>query len=230
MSGFGAETADTEEDKTVETPESPETNELPEDVRKKIEHQDKHIQTLEAEAKERDEKIIKLLESQAEKDDKSMAAEDIKALVETLKTSRQEPGQEPPSQQEVSIDEITSAVGDKLKEQALKDKQEANLQAAMEAAKEAYGDDFETKVVELAKSKSMSLEALNNMAANNPAVFNELFLPQVEKKPASDLTKSTDTTAGLEGEPPPKPKPFLNLPSKERARRVADLMESLANQ
>ena len=229
MSGFGAETTETETTETTETTESTTTNELPEDIRKKIEHQDQHIQTLEAEAKERDEKIIQLLESQAEKDDKSMAAEDIKALVETLKTSRQEPVQEPPSQQEVSIDEITSAVGDKLKEQALKDKQEANLQAAMDAAKEAYGDDFETKVVELAKSKSMSLEALNNMAANNPAVFNELFLPVVEKKPAT-LTTSTDTTAGLEGEAPPKPKPFLNLPSKQRAKRVADLMESLANQ
>lgn len=223
MSEFGSgDPAPKQDDPKVDDP-APVTPELPDDIKKKIEHQDAFIEKLKKEAEERDAKLIAVLEKQAGQAEASQSKEDLVAMIEELKTAKPEP-QEPSPAKEISIDEIVGAVGDQLKQEALEAKQASNLESSVALAKEAYGDDFDSKIVELAASKSMSLDSVNEMARNNPQVWKELFLPK--QAPKTPDLGSTINGGGLDPKLTPEKRSITKMNSKDRGAYVQQLMKA----
>lgn len=197
---------------------------LPADVQKKIENQDAFIETLKKEAKERDEQIIALLQKKADKSESDESTTELLSLLEKFKTP-DTPAPETPPVKEVSMDEIVEAATNKIKQDALDAKRNTNMVAAQELAEKAYGETYEAKIVEIATSKSMTLDAVNDMARNYPTAFAELFLPAATPaKP--DLSGGVGGDAGMAPAGDPAPTSFLKLKASDRGNRVQQLMQA----
>lgn len=152
----------------------------PDDVQKKISSADAHIEKIEAENKayrERQEALEK-----AANDNLS-----ARELLEGIKsaTSQPAPSETPSiSPEEVAAKAIqiaTNQVQENLKSDALKKAEEANLNEALTAAKEYFGDDYIDKVNDLGKEHGLDGKAINNLAKQSPKAFANLFLPKTEQ-------------------------------------------------
>jgi hypothetical protein len=152
----------------------------PEELSKHIENSQAHIKTLEQEAAERKAKIEKL----------SAVAEDnttIREVLQELKGSATQPKdtEETPSlSQEELVAETVKIARTQLKEELKSDAQveveRQNLDAAMEAAREAYGEDFNKEVVKLGKELKLTPTEINNLAKQSPLAFKRAFLPETK--------------------------------------------------
>jgi len=201
------------------------TNELPAEIQKKLDHQDQFIETLKKEAQVRDERLIELLEKQAQSTDAAMSRAEITTMIESLKAPVETPTQETSPGKEISIDEVVGAVGDKLKEEALKQKRATNLANSMAAAKAAIGDDYDKVVVEQAYKRGMTVDSLNEMAENNPQVFAELFIPKKEEEVKPD-TSNSNLGTGFNPERAPERRAISKMNTKERGAYIKQLIDS----
>lgn len=193
-----------------------------ESAKTKIEHSDAHIQRLEAEnaqlrqvAEKLDklEKLEQLLQVQQpqQKAQEAQPSQDTPALdVESLKASL--------------LQDIQSQLSAKEKES----RQQANLQQAVEAVKQAYGDGYLAKLEQIGQELDMSEEDITNLAKTNPKAFARMFMPK-DFKPAPAPKSSVIPPRQVETGDKFKDtatKLLKSTSAQERTRMVAELLKS----
>ena len=201
----------------------------PEDVAKKIEHADKHIQTLEAENAEKDATTLELLERLERLENGQRKDDAIDELVKRIKPAEQPTTTpEPAPTQEISKEELVAATLDQIKAQEVATTQKSNLATCIQEAKGMYGDDFPNKIGEKANQLGMSPAQIDEMASNQPSVFRALFLPDQAPNGKPDVTGSTLRGDIGQNAPAQKPaKSFMKMSSKERAAHIQERMKRL---
>jgi chromosome segregation ATPase len=192
------------------------------DIEKKVKSADEHIKTLEEENKDKDATTLKLLDRLDSLEEQLKQQRSVDELLKELKTTT-EPEAAP--QQEISREEMLAALKDDLKQEALQEKQEANLSAALGAAEKAYGDEFKATIAELAAKRDMKLTDVDVMARNNPALFNELFLPASEQPEVVVDTTSSTVESIPDGRVPEKKFNYMKASYKERQAYVKERMK-----
>jgi len=176
----------------------------PEALAKKLQHQDAHIANLETENTNHVENSSKLLDRLDQIEKKVTDKDDLTSLLETMKqnnTDNQEPPEtETEDTQPLSKDELVTAAVNQLNAQSEEKAQEDNLNKAIAAAKENYGDDFSTKIDSIGESLGMNVQQVVKMAKEQPSAWAKLFIPVKNERGSPDPTK-TSSLAG--GTPPP---------------------------
>jgi len=175
----------------------------PEALAKKLQHQDTHIANLEAENTNHVESSSKLLDRLDQIEKKVTDKDDLTSLLETMKqnnTSNQEPpNTETEGTQPLSKEELVAAAVSTMNAQSAEQAEEDNLNKAVAAAKESYGDDFSTKIDSIGASLGMNVEAVIKMAKTQPSAWAKLFIPVKNENGSPDPTK----TSSLPGLTPP---------------------------
>ena len=191
-----------------------------EEIEKKVVHADKHIETIETENKEKDAVTIQLLDRLDSLEGKIKQATSVEDLLAELKSTQATTTETTPAPV-LSKEEIVEAAKDAMKADALAEKQEANLQAALQAAETAYGEDYGSTMADLAAKRDMSLADVDFMAKNNPTAFRELFLPQTAPVLEVPDTTSTTVETGLGLDKPPAERfDYVNATIKQRSAYV----------
>lgn len=181
------------------------------DVVNNIAHAQGHIQTLEGETRT----------LRGENDTLKAENENLKRTMEALenKSGKEEQTATP------SKDEIVSAAADEIENRNKANVEAANLQAAMDSAKNAYGENFNEKINELAKKNNMTINAVNYLAKMSPDAFSKLFLPEGKSVvPAAPTQGEVTSKAVDEVEKKTKSVNIMKVPVKERAAKVQELL------
>lgn len=171
-----------------------------EEAQKKLENQEQFIETLKQERAE-DVKVNETLADRIENLEKStQTAEGLQQLLSNLEKPNQAPASETSTQNEqISTEELTAKVKAELKQDEIVAKQKQNMDASMLAAKEAYGEDFVTKIISLGKDAGYDLDGIDDLANNHPTAFAKLFLP-AEKEEAGKPNVTQSTVGGDVGQ------------------------------
>jgi len=152
---------------------------------KKIENADTHISNLESENAEKDKINLKLIE-RIEALEAKRVADESAAQVHASAALEQSPTQE------ISKDDVVKAAVDTIKQEQLDAQRETNLAQSVKLAQSAYGEEFGTKVDEIAAEHGMDSNSVLDMAKDTPGVFKALFIPKgTELKTTPDPTAST---------------------------------------
>ncbi len=155
-----------------------------EDVLKKLQHADAHIQTLVSEQRERDSALQELLEL-------------VRAstnMAEVLKAQSEQPVKESnpdPVVSQIDPDEVVKKAVKVFNEQRTLEDQKAkeaeNWKTVTNALTERFGDQVNAKVAEVANKHGMTVEAAAQLAKNNPTVFLALFPKPAPSPSAASL-------------------------------------------
>jgi hypothetical protein len=151
----------------------------PESATKKISHQDQHISKLEQELADLREQTSKL-----DKIDK------LEELLNQQQQSQQPASEQPPQNEQTNSfneEEFKSKMLSELEQKIVEQKQaeaaQSNVQKATEQAKELYGSGYAQKLEQIGQELGMDKDSIKNMAANQPNVFNRLFLQSSGSNP-----------------------------------------------
>ena len=166
------------------------------EILKRDEHAQKHIKTLEDEARERKSQLETLQSKIAEMEGKLSQQETFEQALEKLNKQRNGNGDEA-DQTKVNPDQIAQTVLQQLKEQEQMKLAEQNKVQAVQAAKERYGDSYLDKVNEKAQALGMTLQDVDELASNKPAVFKTLFIGEAQA-PKKDTGKFGQNSRGVE--------------------------------
>lgn len=152
------------------------------EILKRDEHAQKHIQTLEQEARERKARLEELEQRYQQMEAELDKRDSFESALEKLRSEQQpsNPGQD---QSQVDPDAVTEAVLKRLQQKEAAKQAEANKAKAIAAAKERYGEKFLDAVQERATALGMSLTDVDDLAASRPQVFSELFIGKAGKEP-----------------------------------------------
>jgi len=188
----------------------------------KIANADAHIQTLEGENAEHITNSSKLMDKLDALEAKVTNSQNDE-LSDLVKTLKEQSGQqrEPEPEQTVSIskDELVAAAKDSLKADQVQQRQEKNFNDAVLKARAAYGDDFGAKVDKIGEDLGMSVQAVKDLAENNPAAWRKLFLPADSQQRTPDTTQSSISQLGDAPLIDTKPKTsFLRMRSSKDQR------------
>jgi vacuolar-type H+-ATPase subunit I/STV1 len=193
-----------------------------EDVVNKIANADAHIQRIERENAELRQKIEELTEQ-------LMKAKDVDEVLSRLDEDK-EGGERT---QALTPEQVREMVMKSLEEVQTQEKQKRNLETCMAKAREVYGDNFNSKVSAMAKEMGMSVEEVNRLAANQPALFERAFIPSGRGLSSNNGFASGDIRTPVK-QPPVQVdvKAPLNLSNtKERVRNFeAALQDYLSKQ
>lgn len=188
----------------------------PEAAAKKIVHADQHIQTLEQENAEKDEKTLALLD-RIEALEAARKKEDALDRLVAQQSAPVVP--EPAPAQEISKEDLVQSTLDTIKAQQVAEQQQANLNVCVAEAQKQFGDNFGTVIDAKAVEYGMSVDDSMEMAKNNPVIFKQLFIPAGGDSFSPDTTRSTATPLGAQ-QAPVKRKSYMNMSSKERIAEV----------
>jgi len=203
----------------------------PEEVVKKLSHQDQFIETLKGEkddvANNANQVLNKLEEMQTQLGTQSGLAQ----LLDQLKPAAPAPS-EPATQQLPSTEELTETVRKQLRAEDFAAKQKSNMDSAMQAARAAYGEGFADKVLAMGAEAGYDVDGIDDLAQNHPKAFAKLFLP--EDKPDVDTINQTVSTAGGGVGTPtkgdradPTYKAWSDMNTKQKADSVAARMQAI---
>lgn len=124
----------------------------------------------------------------------------------------------------------TARVSENLKSEAIKHAEESNLQSAMDEAKEAYGDDYIKKVVELGQTHGLTPDKIDNLAKTSPKAFANLFIP-ADKPSGRPASGEYNSTAFNEDATPAKPGSIMRVTNnKDRAKIIQDRIAAKVKQ
>lgn len=197
---------------------------------KKLENQDQFIETLKSE-RAKDVEVNETLASRLDNLESAVQTKDgLENLLKNLTTApvAAPAPSETPAVQQVSTEELTEAVKASLQKEQIVEKQKANMQSSMSAARAAYGDDYANKIIELGREAGYDIDGVDDLANNHPTAFAKLFLP--EAKPATPgLNTDSSVSAPAAGTQDPAPaerKTWSQL--KTSAARSADIAARIA--
>lgn len=154
-----------------------------EDVVKKIEHADSHIQTLEAERAAEQEQLAKL---RAENEELLKFKEGVGGRQETGNATQTEQL----SKEEI-VKHAASLVMETIESNKTQQEKTINLSQAESMAKEAYGDDWNKAVVEAGSRLGMTADQINALGEDSPEAFKRLFIPADAGKPNEPTRSNT---------------------------------------
>ena len=105
--------------------------------------------------------------------------------------------------------------------------QNANLAKAEAAAKEAYGEDYHAKVIDIAKQHGMAPSAIDALGKQSPTAFAQLFLPKAASSSHQPSTSTVNLATG-NGQSGSETKPVnvTKLREKDRIAHVSTLMKN----
>lgn len=182
------------------------------DVVNKITNADEHISNIESENQAMRERIEEL-KAQVERgntvDDLLQAKESANALT-------------PEQVAEISRQEALS-----LREQ---DTRNTNLSECMDKAQELYGEEFKTEINKTASELGLTIEQVDKMAGDNPALFARTFLPAKPRVAPAESHRSSIRTNNFQEAPPAPEKNIFDMTSKERAAYTLAKLEQAAQQ
>ena len=166
---------------------------------------------------------IQTLEAERAADRQTLA--ELKAEVERLKkiadAAASAPAKDDPP---FDPDEVVSRTVAVLSQQEQAKVQAANLAAAIERAKKAYGDEFTQKVNEKAAALGMTLEEVDLMAKTKPALFDATFLPPSSTRPNAYQPGHDRSTGKPSSDTSEERRNVLKMSEKERIAYVASLI------
>lgn len=157
-----------------------------------------HITNLETERQEQRDAMNALQQTVARLEGTLSATEDVKGMLAGM-----QPGQQPPAQDTAtaapSVDEIVAAATAKvtadLDAKVQKDLQESNYNKIAEVLTSTFGDKANAHVTTIADRNGMSFEEAQDMARNNPTLFNNLFIKTSTGFSAAPSQGATNTSA-----------------------------------
>lgn len=166
---------------------------------------------------------IKTLEAERATDRQTL--DELKAEVERLRKVA-EAAASPTGKPDPVIDpdEVVSRTVAVLSQQEQAKVQAANLAAAVERAKQVYGDEFTQKVSEKAAALGMSLEEVDQMAKTKPALFDATFLPTSTKTPNAYQPGHDRSTGKPSGGTSEERRNVIKMSEKERIAYVSSLI------
>lgn len=103
--------------------------------------------------------------------------------------------------------------------------QNANLASAEAKAKEAYGDDYATKVIGIAKELGMNPAAIDALGKQSPSAFAQLFLPKSAGSSHQPSTSTINLPAGQQNGSEHKPVNVTKMRERDRIAHVGSLMK-----
>ena len=199
-----------------------------EDLANHVSHAQSHIQKLEEEAATKDQ----LIDSLDSKLRESKTAEDLlksaNAPKPTDTTSAITAEQLAAALAQAKAGAVSEAV-EAIKSESLKSVEQANLNNLMSKAQERYGDNFRNVISEKAAALDIKGDAIDNLAKQNPKIFERLLIETKEQPADTNLTGGDINTAAFQGQGnESKPsKSFMKMSHKERAEfmrsRLAEL-------
>ena len=182
--------------KQGDSPTDPGTSTLSEEqlqeILKRDEHAQKHIQTLEQEAKERAQRIQELEERYQQLEADLEKRESFESALEKIQNQQQTPPTAA-DQTTVDPDDVTERVLSRIQQKEQERIQAENKSKAIAAAQERYGEKFLEAVSSRAESLGMTLQDVDQLAATKPQVFNELFVGKAGKPPVKQPGVSGQT-------------------------------------
>lgn len=167
-----------------------------------------HIQTLEAE-RATDRQTLEELRAEVER---------LKKIADAAASA---PAKDDPP---FDPDEVVSRTVAVLSQQEQAKVQAANLAAAVERAKKAYGDEFTQKVNEKAAALGMTLEEVDMMAKTKPALFDATFLPTSSARPNAYQPGYDRSTGKPSSDKSEERRNVLKMSEKERMAYVSSLI------
>lgn len=185
----------------------------------KIEHADSHIAQLEAENAQ--------LKQMAAKLDKIDTLEQLLKQSAPAPQSAPEPqAQAPAPQAQINPEDLVQSVMQQLSAKQQQEVQQANVASSTEKAKQVFGSEYQTKLLEIGSKLGMNQDAIVNLAGSNPALFEHTF--GLNKQAASD--PATPSSVNIHSAPAEKPKVSDVLMTQGSSKdRAAFIAEALAN-
>lgn len=186
----------------------------------KIEHADKHISQLEAENAQ--------LKELASKLDKLDTLEQLLKQSAPAPQSTPEPQtQAPAPQAQINPEDLVQEVMQKLTATQQAEVQERNIESSTDKAKQVYGSEYQSKLLEIGSKLGMDQASIVNLAGSNPALFEHTF--GLNKQSAPDSPASPSSIA-LNQAPANKPKVsdvlMANGSAKERTDFIKNALEN----
>lgn len=165
-----------------------------EDALKSLTNAQEHIQRLEQEAAERKQRE----EAEANENQSSQIAKEVLEQIKAQQAnSRKDDQTDQSSKAELNKDELKALIQEELSTKFSEAEKDRNSDLCVEAAKEVFGDSYNAKIAEKAKTLGMSVEDANRMAENSPAAFKELFIPKQQTQSTSFSANADQSTQAL---------------------------------
>jgi len=197
-----------------------------EDVAKKIQHADSHIQTIE----QQNAAYLQQIEELQRKVQEASKIDDVLA-----KVGQPQQGETPAQKPSATVDpnELVSQVLNTLDSRNQEQQKKANLAEMESLAKQHYGDTMETSMTKIASELGMDMKSVDELASTNPKAFKQLFIKgdKVASKDSS-FTGSDVSSAVAQQQAQPKRQSLLNMPkAKDRAALIqARMAQYIQNQ
>ena len=197
----------------------------PNDLAKANVHATRHISVLEAE-----------LKALREEREAGLKMKDFLDRMETLRSPGTNQDTPIPDQTQVNqsakIEDIDKLLDAKFQQKSEQQRQEANIKAAKARLREAFGDEFPTRLKQDAESLGVSVDWLNEIAATNPnALFRILGVDSGTPRTAQAPVRGTVSLGGGSGSNQKNQKFYDNLfrtnPSEYWARQEEMHAEAL---
>ena len=157
-----------------------------------------HITNLETERQEQRDAMNALQQTVARLEGTLSATEDVKGMLAGMQPGQQAPAQEPAAAVP-SVDDLVAAATAKvtadLDAKAQKDLQDSNYQKIAEVLTSTFGDKANAHVTTIAEQNSMTFEEAQDMARNNPTLFNNLFVKTGSTQSAQAPSTGFNTAA-----------------------------------
>ena len=186
-------------------------------VVKHVEHAQSHISTLEAE-RAADRERLASQEAELERLRKIESALDGKPTGNVDQTGQL-------SKEEIAAHAAKLAVG-LIEQSHTVAQQDANLLKVEEAAKAAYGDDYKSKIVEIASGLGMTPAAIDALGKQSPSAFAKLLLPAQSGSSHQPSRGSVIPPDPNQQGQNPQPVNIVKLREKDRISHVATLMKA----
>lgn len=165
------------------------------EILKRDEHAQKHIQTLEQEAKDRAQKIQELEERYQRIEADLEKRESFESALEKLQQQQAAGQSTKEDQTTVDPNDIAAQVLKRIESENQAKTHEANRAKAVEAARQKFGEQYLDQVSARAEQLGMSLNDVDDLAATRPQVYNELFIGKGGKEPPTKPSVSGQRAA-----------------------------------
>ena len=166
-----------------------------------------HITNLETERQEQRDAMAELQQTVARLEGTLSATDKVKDMLAGMQPGTQAPAQTEAAQAVPSVEDLvaqaTAKVTADLDAKAQKDLQDSNYNKIAEVLTSTFGDKANAHVTAIAEQNSMSFAEAQDMARNNPTLFNNLFIKTNNLGQASSFTPSAGSTntAAAQGTP-----------------------------
>lgn len=159
-----------------------------EDALRSIPHAQKHIQTLEQEAKE----IRERLEAQ----------ETLKEMLEAVRSNTPQDPPKSPTTPVIDPANLTQIVNQTIEQREAQNRAKANIATVVSTFQTKFGDKAEEVYEALAKENGLPLSSLNQLAATSPVALLRLAGLDHKQTPAPKMQSSVNTEAFRSNQPP----------------------------